>query len=139
MSRLYQFYSKYVVKSILLYLAFIIIGVSLFLILSMNTQVSIIETFDGTYADDRLILYEVVDYPIEKVYAYKDRSDFVVTYNVLKTEIMDGQNTVLFVDKKEKAVELNGTITIEAEKGHTSLLSIVLETEKRYVVKKSEK
>ena len=101
MSRLFRFYSKYVVKNIWLYIAFVIIGIGLFLILAMNTKVSIIETFEGTYADDRLILYEVVDYPIEKVYAYKDRSDFVVTYNILKTEIMDGQNTVLFVEKKE--------------------------------------
>lgn len=135
MSRLFRFYSKYVVKNIWLYIAFVIIGIGLFLILAMNTKVSIIETFEGTYADDRLILYEVVDYPIEKVYAYKDRSDFVVTYNILKTEIMDGQNTVLFVEKKEKAVNLNGTITIEAEKGYTSLLNIVLGIEKRYVVK----
>ena len=133
MSRLFRFYSKYVVKNIWLYIAFVIIGIGLFLILAMNTKVSIIETFEGTYADDRLILYEVVDYPIEK--AYKDRSDFVVTYNILKTEIMDGQNTVLFVEKKEKAVNLNGTITIEAEKGYTSLLNIVLGIEKRYVVK----
>ena len=126
MSRLFRFYSKYVVKNIWLYIAFVIIGIGLFLILAMNTKVSIIETFEGTYADDRLILYEVVDYPIEKVYAYKDRSDFVVTYNILKTEIMDGQNTVLFVEKKEKAVNLNGTITIEAEKGYTLILFLEL-------------
>lgn len=133
MNRITNFYYKYVVKYPVLYFTFIIIGISIFLCLSYNTEVALIETFEGNYADDRLIINEVVDYPINKAYAYQNRSDKVIEYEITDVEIIDECYTVLHFCSSDINSSLEGTIKIDVEKHKIKIINMLLGMQKRYV------
>lgn len=130
-----KFYYRYFVKSHIPYYLMIVMGIAFFLYYTSATEVSVLETFEGTYAEDRLIINQVVDYPIEKVYAYHDRSDKVIAYKVLRVTYIDESYTVLYVDKSNESAPLEGTVKIDVEKEYTSLLSVVSGLKKRYTEK----
>ena len=130
-----SFYMKNLIKKPWLYLAFIAVGVSLFLWLTLTNEVAVLDSYTGTYADDRLIINEVIDYPISKIYIYKNRSNGVYVYNTENSEIIDDSYTILYINKNATSNSLSGVVYIEVEKQYTSLLSIILRTESRYVQK----
>lgn len=133
MNRIINYYYKYVVKYPVLYFTFIIIGISTFFFLSFNTEVALIETFEGNYADDRLIINEVVDYPINKAYAYQNRSDKVIEYEITDMEIIDECYTVLYFSSTDINTLLEGTIKIDVEKQKIKIINMLLGMQKRYV------
>lgn len=133
MNRIINYYYKYVVKYPVLYFTFIIIGLSTFLYLSLNTEVALIETFEGNYAEDRLIINEVVDYPINIVYAYQNRSDKVIEYEITDMEIIDECYTVLYFRSTDINTSLEGTIKIDVEKEKIKIINILLGMQQRYV------
>lgn len=135
MTRFVRLYLKWFVKTHILYVLVIVIGLSSFVCLAVNTKVAVIETFEGIYADDRLIINQVVDYPIAKAYAYQDRSDKVTSYTVLSIEHIDDSYTVLFIDKSKEQEPFEGVISVDVEKEYVCLLDVVLGLKKRYVEK----
>lgn len=135
MTRFVKFYLKWFVKTHTLYVLVIIFSLISFVYLAINAKVAVIETFEGIYADNRLIINQVVDYPVEKVYVYQDRSDKINSYTVLRVEQIDNSYTVLFIDKFEEQDSFSGVITIDVEREYVSLLDITLGLKKRYVEK----
>ena len=133
MEKFINFYYKYVVKIPTLYFLFIIVGISTFLYFLFNTDVALIQTFEGIYAEDRLIINEAVDYPIEKVYAYQNRSDKIITYEIDDAEIIDDSYTVLYISKYDLSKTLEGTIKIDVEKQKISVINIIFGLQKRYI------
>ena len=126
-------YYKYVVKYPVLFFTFMIVGIFTFLYFSFNTEVTLIETFEGNYADDRLIINEVVDYPINKAYAYQNRSDKVIEYEITDVEIIDECYTVLYFCSTDVNTSLEGTIKIDVEKQKIKIINMLWGMQKRYV------
>lgn len=126
-------YHKYMVKSHTLFVVIVILFIALFLFLSLSIKVSIIETLDGTSGDDKLIINQMVYYPINKVYVYQDRSKRIVPYDVLGIEYVDETYTVVFIDNIVGAEGFEGVIKIDVEKEQVSLLSVIFGFNKRYV------
>ena len=126
-------YHKYMVKSHTLFVVIVILFIALFLFLSLSIKVSIIETLDGTSGDDKLIINQMVYYPINKVYVYQDRSKRIVPYDVLGIEYVDETYTVVFIDNIVGDEGFEGVIKIDVEKEQVSLLSVIFGFNKRYV------
>ena len=130
-----KLYERNVVRKHWLYYSFILICVCFSLFLLFTTKVAVIEKFSGVAADDRIIVNEIVDYPIKTIYVYQNRSDMVVRYAVTDVEHVDQSYTVLFIEEVSENVRFEGTIYIDIENGYINLLDVVIGSEKRYVEK----
>lgn len=130
-----RFYERYIVKSTRVFFVFITLCVVFFLFSVFNTKVAIVETFDGSCSDNRIIINEVVEYPVTKVYIYKNRSDIVVDYEIIAVERIDGCFTVLYANTSEPIINFDGTIKIDVEKEYKPLINIILGIDQRYVEK----
>ncbi len=128
-------YHKYIVKSHAFFVVLIVIFVLLFLYISYTIKLSVVETFDGTSGDDRLIINQIVDYPVDKIYVYQDRSEKVCSYIISKTECVDDSFTVLYIKNNGEKNQFDGVVKIDVEKEKVDLLSILLGFKKRYVEK----
>ena len=135
MNKLSKIYMKYIVKSFTAYIIFILLGIFFFIYVSLNVKVEVIETFEGIYAEERLVINETVNYPIEKIYAYQSRNEEIITYNVKDIDIIDESYTVLFLGESDDIGKLEGVIRIDVVKKHVSIFSVIFCGEKRYVEK----
>ena len=130
-----RFYTKYVVKKPIVFVVFVALGIFLLCYLVLNTKVAVIDTYEGNYAENRLIINEVVEYPFEEIYAYNRRSELVLKYNVERIEVIDNDYTVVFIDNLSYENQLQGVIKVDIPKEYVSLFSIIIGTENRYVEK----
>ena len=130
-----RFYTKYVVKKPIVFVVFVALGIFLFCYLVLNTKVAVIDTYEGNYAENRLSINEVVEYPFEEIYAYNRRSELVLKYNVERIEVIDNDYTVVFIDNLSYENQLQGVIKVDIPKEYVSLFSIIIGTENRYVEK----
>ena len=132
-------YKTFIVNSFFVFLIFLLVFSLLFIHICIIVSVPIIQTYDGLVFDNRIIIYESIEYVFETAYIYKSREEYVVPCDITKIEIIDDNCTVLYWTAKDQA-EVNkeqwsGTINIDIEKESVALLELILGTEKRYINK----
>ena len=135
MSTLSDFYYKYVVKVPILFFLLIAVGILFVIVFSTNIEVSVIETFEGCFAEDRIIINEVVDYPVGNVYVYQNRSDRVDKFEIADTEIIDGCYSVLKIKNTNSCAVFEGTVKLDVEKQKLKMLYLIFGLKKRYIEK----
>ena len=135
MSTLSYFYYKYVVKVPILFFLLIAVGILFVIVFSTNIEVSVIETFEGCFAEDRIIINEVVDYPVGNVYVYQNRSDRVDKFEIADTEIIDGCYSVLKIKNNNSCAVFEGTVKLDVEKQKLKMLYLIFGLKKRYIEK----
>lgn len=135
MSTLSDFYYKYVVKVPILFFLLIAVGILFVIVFSTNIEVSVIETFEGCFAEDRIIINEVVDYPVGNVYVYQNRSDRVDKFEIADTEIIDECYSVLKIKNNNSCAVFEGTVKLDVEKQKLKMLYLIFGLKKRYIEK----
>ena len=135
MSTLSDFYYKYVVKVPILFFLLIAVCILFVIVFSTNIEVSVIETFEGCFAEDRIIINEVVDYPVGNVYVYQNRSDRVDKFEIADTEIIDGCYSVLKIKNNNSCAVFEGTVKLDVEKQKLKMLYLIFGLKKRYIEK----
>ena len=88
MRRKPDIYTKYVIKSIVPFIIFLIIGVTLFLVLSLTIEIETVKTYKGYYDENKVIINERIEYELDSVYVYKSRSEKLYKLDVAEKSYM---------------------------------------------------
>lgn len=101
-----RFFVKYGVKTPIIYLTIVVIGVSVFVTLTLTTKVPIFETYNGTvsYADNKYSITadnEITE-NISTIFIYIDKN--IATYKINDVTV-DG-NTVKFANRDKETIAL---------------------------------
>ena len=124
-------YLKYFVKSRRIFLAFLIICTILFFFCANAIKIEKVITYSGTYAENRIIVNDTINYNTNKLYAYKNRGEKITRFKVLETTYVD-DFTLFYVDDDEVYDMLNGNIKIDLVYGYTTLLDVLFKVDFKY-------
>ena len=94
----------------------------------------IIDTYNGSYSDNKIIINETVDNPLEKFYVYRSRNDRIYTFHKGEKEYLD-DFTIIYVDNEsvKDIFTLNGNVKIDVIVGEATLLEVLFGIQKKYV------
>ena len=133
MRRKPDIYTKYVIKSIVPFIIFLIIGVTLFLLLSLTIEIETVKTYKGYYDENKVIINERIEYELDSVYVYKSRSEKLYKLDVAEKSYIDYYTLLNLETEIPGDAVLDGNISIDVVTEHNTLLSIILGIEKKYV------
>lgn len=128
-----NFYQKIMVHSWVAFVAFLLMGIIVFLTISLNTKIEIIKTYHGTITEDRVVINEIVTPMESKLYIYKSKRSVVLTVNIEKCENVEGVFTVAYLTPQSNVSELEGMVNIDVVHGYTNLLKILLKIDDKYI------
>lgn len=100
MSKYGRIYMKYVIKSPFLFYAFWFGGILLFLVMTLNTKIAVVKTFEVQAINDTVVLDSIQEEVGEIVYLYTDRNEQVYKAAVYAKEEIEG-NTVLILRARQ--------------------------------------
>ena len=115
------------------YTLFVIISMSIILVSLIIIKVPVLETFEGNFEGERVIINEVVDYSVSNIYVYKTRSSNLEKYKVLSSTVIENNYTVLYVEIQSDYERMDGVVKIDAEKKQVPLLFVILGIENKYI------
>jgi len=126
LKKLSKIYTKYIIKSQILFSFFLIIGTAAFLVMTLTLKIDILTRYNGIFADNRIIVNEILDETVESVYAYKSRNDRVYSFPVTQVSYVDDYS-VLHIDSVDKINPNNlmGGIGIDIITGRVSLFELI--------------
>jgi hypothetical protein len=111
------------VKTPMLFFAFIFFFAVLFIFMTLSLKLDIISTSDGFITENSLLVFlrEPVDVPVNRVYVYTDRNNKV--YNV-PVDYAGSDNGVLFLLIHENDIpeNISGNVQVDLITGQHSLL-----------------
>lgn len=128
-----KLYTKFFIKSSKLYISFLLTGLLFVLFITINTNVSIIKTYDGIYAENRILINEIVAQDLDEIYIYKNREENIHHCSVKKVDYFDDIYTIVYVDIDNIRYSYEGVLKIDVAAGKTNLLEIILGIQKRYI------
>jgi len=131
-----QFYERFLVKSHLLYWVVIIAWILIFVVISTAIPIDVLETLEGNYISEGIILNEIYEYNEDYLYVYKSKSDIVERCNVSDIEYIDGQYTKINITGISDYVAYEGNVKIDLIVGKTNLLRIILGIDQKYAEKR---
>jgi len=119
-------YVKYIVKSKTIYVAFLAIGVTCFIIMSLNIKIALMATYDAQYSEGKILINKIIENDLDYVYFYKSRNDRLYKSEVTGEEYFDGY-TVFHIDSKANKIKSNisGNIKVDMVTGYESLFKLI--------------
>ena len=120
MNKYGRIYMKYVIKSPVLFYAFLIGGIVLFFAMTLNTKVAVVKTVEVQVNNNVIVLDSIQGEIGEVVYLYTNRNE-----QVYKATIYDRKDTVgttaLFFENEQEDI-LKGEMKADIVIGENSLL-----------------
>ena len=127
MNRLSKFYIKYIISNSFIFYAFLLIGVLVFIILTLTIKINITETYSATVEEGRIKLENNLgsDYTFEEAYVYRDRNEEVVHISISKIDFLNNQ-TYIFLSETD-SIKLLGfdQVNIDIVVGQKSLFETI--------------
>lgn len=131
MKKISILYTKYIIKSSLLYYTFLLSGIILFLTLTLNLKVEVVESYTGYYENNRIVINESLDYTVDTIYVYKTRGENVYRFSRLEKRFVEQYTILEIYDDNVLNNTLDGNITIEIVRGKTPLFNIIIGKDKK--------
>lgn len=133
-SKIIGLYTKYIVKSPVLYSLFVAIGIGLFLYITLSCKVEVIKTYEGTCVPNGVMMNELVDVNCDHAYVYFSKGLEVTKKNIQHVEHIDEMFTVLEWTDQDSAILYQGMVKIDLVERHTNLLMIILGLDRKYII-----
>lgn len=128
-----KLYRRYLVKNTALFFIIIIVAATLFLLASWHLKIDVIDTYIGNNGDRKIVINEIIDYPFQSFYVYKNKSEDVEKCLVTDIEYFDEQYTLIIPDKN---IKFDGNVYVDIIKSETTLLKLILGIDDKYITKK---
>ncbi len=128
------FYRKYIVYSAVPFVLTMLVGVTAFLYVTMETQIEIIDTYHGTLSGDRLIIEDLVLSKNGKYYLYKEKNTDILLVHAVDATYIDHSYTVVYLDTYYSEDKYDGMVNVDLVCGYTSLLNLILRIDTKYVI-----
>ncbi len=140
--RFSNWYVKYIIKHPFAFYAFLVIGILLFIILSLNIKIDIIETESAAVqivseeaGGTRLIINDEIELCSSTIYLYEDRN-IEIMKNSVRSVHYDNGKTILVLDSginiyesytvgNESLLKLVGNMNVDVVVGKQSLLKLI--------------
>ena len=117
MKQFSRFYVKYVIKTPIIFYTFLIVGISLFIYLSLSLKLDIVQSIKANIADDKIVLNGEYHNISDVIYLYNDRNEKIYKFKIKSTENENGK-TVFFIDSD---INLSGDVNIDIVIGNRTL------------------
>ena len=116
-----RIYLKYVVKSPLLFYAYLGVFISIFMIAASNLQLEERQAYEAEIYGDKIEIPcdSALDLWNDKIYLYKDRNQEVLHLDVEEAEYRDGVMCILLSQSRE---DVTGRVTVEIISEKSTLL-----------------
>ncbi len=121
------------VRSIVPYIVFLVLGMAVFIFFTVTTETDILETFDGTCTGSKIVINDSIG-EYKYVYVYKDRGSKTMKADIVKTECVDGLFTVIEIADRVD-YDMEGPIKADLPVRKTNLLRLLLHLDSKQVEK----
>ena len=128
-----KLYLRCMIKSPLLFFSMLILVIASFILLAMTTEIDIVQTYDGSFSGNRIILNEILSEPAEIVYVYKNRGERILKLSITEMDSEDEQYTILYFDEKADTEYYDGKIKLDVVKEQSTLLRIMLGIDQKII------
>lgn len=117
-----QAYVKYIVKTPILFYAFLSIGIGIFLYMTLSIQMDVRVTYEAKYEKGDIVFFSSKPVEWEKIYIYKDRNEKVYSVSVDSAVFEDNTATLHIKEADNSAFkELSGDVYVDVTKTTESL------------------
>ena len=120
-----RIYIKYIMKSKILFCAFLTVGVVGFLAMTLSVKFDIVTKYDAYFDENKVIINEEL-YDIDSFYIYRSLNEKVYHFSVQEIEHLE-QYTILYVDNEDENIKKNllGNVSLEIVTGEQSLFELI--------------
>lgn len=120
-----KIYIKYIIKSKILFCAFLSLGVIGFLVMTLSIKFDIVTKYDAYFDEDKIVINEELD-DIDSFYIYRSLNEKVYRFAVRETEHLE-QYTILHIDNEDESIKNNllGIVKLEIVTGEQSLFELI--------------
>lgn len=117
-----KIYVKYIIKKPIIFYIFLLLGICLFLMLTLTLKLETIEKYDAYYQDG-IIKVEIDDInSVNKIYAYNNKNEKIYTITVKEIAYEVGNSCLhIYEEDIELIQELGSNFKIEISTGYESL------------------
>ena len=116
-----RWYVRYIIKNSATFYLFVLIGVILFVYLSLNIKLDVMESVQAEVSGGQVIIDGEYTPLSDTVYLYTDRNEDMRKVTVKDAEF-DGETTVLYIDGD---ISVTGSINADIVVGKQTLLGLV--------------
>jgi len=120
-----KLYAKYIIKSKVIFLAFLAAGIAGFLIMTLSLGVDKVTKYEAYFDNNKIVVNDELG-KINSLYAYKSLNEKVYLFDVNGVEHIE-QYTVLYVDNEDENIKnsLLGIVKLEIVTGGQSLFELI--------------
>ena len=122
----YRFYVKHILKSGVLFFAFLALGLLTFILISLHIKIDITESYSAHFSDNKIIVGENIYGDIEHLYLYKVRNEKVFHCGV--SEKTHFENSTIFYIDENSIGNMSGNVKIDIVTGSESLLKYMFKS-----------
>jgi hypothetical protein len=120
-----KLYVKYIIKSKVIFCAFLCLSILGFLLMTISLKLDIVTKYEAYFDNNKIVINQSL-YNIDTLYIYKSLNEKVYFFDVINTEYIE-QYTILYVNNIDERVKnsLLGVVKIEIVTGKQSLFELI--------------
>jgi hypothetical protein len=125
MEKVSRLYIKYIIKSKVIFCAFLAVGIIGFLFMTMSLKLDLVKRYEAYFDNNKIVIQEELD-DIDFLYAYKSLNERVYLFDVREIERVE-QYTIIYVENEDENIKKNllGIVRLEMVTGETSLFDLI--------------
>ena len=118
-------YTKYIIKSKIVFCAFLVFGIVGFLAMTLSLKLDMVTKYEAYFDSNKIVINDELE-NINSLYVYKSLNEKVYLFDVAETEYVE-QYTVLYVDNENETAKnhLLGIVRLEIVTGEQSLFELI--------------
>ena len=120
-----RLYIKYIIKSKIVFYAFLAAGIVGFLVMILSIKLDIVTKYEAYFDSNKIVINEELD-NIDSLYAYRSLNEKVYLFDVREIEYVDDY-TILYIDNEDETIKNNllGIVKLEIVTGKTNLFELI--------------